>query len=72
MIPHTFPSVLDVNGKRRMVTYTLPSIAGLIPWLDFIPIKDGATNLEENSYSGNILMEEIASTSGKQAWLIIT
>jgi len=49
MIPATYPTRTNaVTGRSEMVISVVPSINGLVKWIDYIPIKfvDGNTNIE--------------------------
>jgi hypothetical protein len=66
MIPQTYPSVIE-DGTRKMVVYTLSSVTGLKPWVDYIPVKSKTTG-PSNHYDGFIEMSNLNSTTGKTAW----
>lgn len=73
MVPRTYPSTLDTTtSNRQMVAYSLPSISGLIRWVDYIPVKVSAGPLSSaNTYNndGYIPIDFLASITGKSSWI---
>lgn len=73
MVPHTYPSTVDATtSNRQMVAYSLPSISGLVRWVDYIPIKISTGPVSAaNTYNndGYIPIDFLSSTTGKTAWI---
>lgn len=70
MIPRTFPSTVDSNGRRSMTIFPLTSYSLSGRWKDWIPVKGGGTAGKENTYAedGGQVMTMLESISGMMAW----
>jgi len=66
MVPRSFPT----NASGQWVVYELPSIAGLLRWQDFIPVKTVSTaGKAANSYSGYMNTQKLVSIAGLRSWI---
>lgn len=51
MIPYTFPSVVKQDGTTACRVKVITNLAGLVRWIDYIPIKFVNDNTFINTYS---------------------
>lgn len=65
MIPRSYPT----NASGQWVVYELPSVSGLVRWIDYIPVKTVSTSGKPaNSYSGYMNTNKLVSISGLVSW----
>lgn len=73
MVPLTYPSsYVTYNGETGTIVYQLESTAGLIKWVDYIPVKFlTADPPETNTYNNEAarLVDVLLNVTGKQAGL---
>jgi hypothetical protein len=73
MVPRTYPSTLDTTtANRQMVAYSLPSISGLVRWVNYIPIKISTGPVSAaNTFNsdGYIPIDFLSSTTGRTEWV---
>lgn len=75
MIPRTFPSSVDGNGRRRMRVFPVNSPVAANRFRTdpngYIPVKYNAAPSNLNSYGTNdaIMVEVLSSVSGLQPWV---
>ena len=51
MIPYTFPSVVKQDGTTACRVKVITNVAGLVRWIDYIPIKFVNDNTFINTYA---------------------
>jgi len=70
MIPRTFPSVLEDNKTKANIAF-LSDVSGLTEWIDYIPVKVVAENVDvENTYAndGYVLGNVLPDVTNLNKW----
>lgn len=70
MFPWTGPSIKDAQDRSLYRAYQV-NPAGLVPWVDFVPVEEVGSPNRVDSYDneGAIRVSEVVSTAGLVQWV---